>query len=123
ALCRGRPCGCRDRYAAMCGTGRSCAPRIVESSFLCSLIDAVWFSPRAGRGLRPAMSAEPEVRLDLFSARDFDRGRSVYIEAVWLALDALLVRSWLPGSQWRIFLLKAFGAQIGPGVRIKQRVR
>jgi putative colanic acid biosynthesis acetyltransferase WcaF len=69
------------------------------------------------------MPTDPKIRLDLFTTRGFDRGRSTLVELVWLAVDALLVRSWLPGSQLRIFLLKSFGAQIGPGVRIKPHVR
>lgn len=69
------------------------------------------------------MSVDPKIRLDLFTARGFDRGRSTLVELVWLVVDVLFVRSWLPGSQLRIFVLKAFGAQIGSGVRIKPRVR
>lgn len=65
------------------------------------------------------------MRLDQFSSVGFDRGASRSLEAIWLAANALLLSSWLPGSSWRVLLLRAFGARIGrdvvikPGVRIK----
>jgi len=68
------------------------------------------------------MSHHP-VRLDLFSAGDFSRGKNVFIEALWLLADALFVRSSLPGSSLRIWILRGFGAKIGNGVRIKPGVK
>jgi len=62
-------------------------------------------------------------RLDLFNSGGFTRGRSVFVEAAWLLVDALFVRSCLPGSRLRISLLRMFGAKIGDGVRIKPRVK
>ena len=69
------------------------------------------------------MSGNREIRLDRFSARGFDRGRSKLVELAWLVVDALFVRSWLPGSGWRILILRAFGSQIANGVVIKPCVR
>lgn len=63
------------------------------------------------------------MRLDLYDAGGFDRGAARWREVAWLALSGLLVASWLPGSSWRVALLRAFGAQIGRGVVIKPRVR
>ncbi|HCQ66712.1 MAG TPA: colanic acid biosynthesis acetyltransferase WcaF [Rhodobacteraceae bacterium] len=63
------------------------------------------------------------MRLDQFTNPDFDRGASKAKEALWIALDGLLLSSWLPGSGWRAALLRAFGASIGTGVVIKPRVR
>jgi putative colanic acid biosynthesis acetyltransferase WcaF len=63
------------------------------------------------------------MRLERFSAAGFDRGAPRWKEALWLAVDGLLVSSWLPGSAWRVTLLRSFGARIGHGVRIKPRVQ
>lgn len=66
---------------------------------------------------------DPIVRLDLFTNPDFDRGAPRWKEMLWLALQGLLFSSWLPGSGWRLHLLRAFGARIGKGVVIKPGVR
>lgn len=63
------------------------------------------------------------MRLDRFSNPEFARGRPVWVEALWLVLQALLVDCWLPGSRHRVWLLRAFGARIGRGVTIKPRLR
>lgn len=44
-------------------------------------------------------------------------------EALWLLVAGLFVSSWLPGSGWRVAVLRAFGAQIGPGCVIKPGVQ
>ena len=64
----------------------------------------------------------PTMRLDLFRNTKFSRGASRLTELVWLVLSGLLVASWLPGSRWRVWLLRAFGAQIGKNVIIKPHV-
>ena len=53
----------------------------------------------------------------------FSRGRSRLVEVLWLVLDALLVRSRVPGSAHRRLILRAFGALIGKRVLIKPGVR
>lgn len=63
------------------------------------------------------------MRLDTYNSLSFNRGVSRSKEAVWIILEALLFSSWLPGSAWRIRLLRAFGARVGSGVVIKPRVR
>jgi putative colanic acid biosynthesis acetyltransferase WcaF len=63
------------------------------------------------------------VRLDLFDAREFDRGRSRIVEALWLFCSGLFVSSGLPGSLLRVVILRAFGAHISTGVVIKPHVR
>lgn len=63
------------------------------------------------------------MKLDTFSSAGFDRGSSRTAEAAWLVLSGLLVASWLPGSGWRVRLLRAFGAQVGTGVVLKPGVR
>ena len=42
--------------------------------------------------------------------------------AIWLPFSVVFT-SWLPGSFWRIYLLKAFGAIVGSGVIIKPGVK
>ncbi|SLN74542.1 Maltose O-acetyltransferase [Falsiruegeria litorea R37] len=63
------------------------------------------------------------MRLDTFSSADFDRSASRATEALWLLLSGLFVASWLPGSGWRVRLLRAFGARIGTGVVMKPSVQ
>lgn len=62
------------------------------------------------------------MRLDRYSS-NLDRGASRLVDVVWLAANAVLLSSWLPGSAWRVQLLRAFGAKIGRGVVIKPGVR
>ncbi|MGD0076027.1 MAG: WcaF family extracellular polysaccharide biosynthesis acetyltransferase [Candidatus Binataceae bacterium] len=63
------------------------------------------------------------MRLDRFDTGSFSRGRPAWVEALWLLCQALLLNSWLPGSAYRVFLLRLFGAKIGGGVVIKPHVR
>lgn len=74
--------------------------------------------PHQTAGLGPPW----RVRLDRFDNSGFHRGRSRWVEALWLAASMLIVQSGLPGSGVRIWLLRAFGARIAPGVVIKPRV-
>lgn len=63
------------------------------------------------------------MRLDRYSSRGFDRGAGRGTEAAWMLLGAPLVSGLLPGSRWRVALLRLFGARIGRGVVVKPRVR
>jgi len=63
------------------------------------------------------------MKLASFSSRDFDRGATRVKEAAWLFLSGVFVESWLPGSGWRCWLLRRFGATLGERVTIKPRVR
>jgi putative colanic acid biosynthesis acetyltransferase WcaF len=67
--------------------------------------------------------ADTAMRLDQFDNSSFERGRGKVVEALWLLASEALVRSWLPGSGFRVRILRLFGAQIGPGVVIKPHVR
>jgi len=62
------------------------------------------------------------VQLVSFRNDGFERGRSALTEALWIVISAIYVQSPLPGSGLRKFLLRAFGAKIGAGVVVKQRV-
>jgi len=65
------------------------------------------------------------MRLDRFDAGGWERGRSRWLEGLWLLVQALLVASWVPGSAHRAWLLRLFGARIGrgsvlkPGLKVK----
>ena len=63
-----------------------------------------------------------KVRLDLFDSKSFKRGRGVLTEALWVIAFSPLMTSQLPGSRWRVSLLRAFGASIGKAVVIKPHV-
>lgn len=63
------------------------------------------------------------MKLDSYAVGDFDRGRSKLIEMIWYILFYPLVASYLPGSLWRSFVLRLFGAKISVGVVIKPRFR
>jgi putative colanic acid biosynthesis acetyltransferase WcaF len=67
------------------------------------------------------MDKRPTVSLGTYSAR-FDRGASAIVEALWM-ITSIFVCSPAPGSNWRVSLLRLFGATIGSGVVIKPRVR
>jgi putative colanic acid biosynthesis acetyltransferase WcaF len=63
------------------------------------------------------------MRLADFNNDDFDRGRPRWVEACWRVVEGLLFNSWLPGSAWRVWLLRRFGAVVGAGVVVKPHVR
>ena len=64
------------------------------------------------------------MQLEYFDSSNFDRGASRYKETLWL-VTSMIFSSWIPGSTWRCWLLRRFGADIGsmivikPGVRVK----
>ncbi|WP_458791100.1 WcaF family extracellular polysaccharide biosynthesis acetyltransferase [Yoonia sp. MH D7] len=62
------------------------------------------------------------MKLDSYTNPEFSRGASKLTELAWIILGGMAVASWVPGSAWRIALLRIFGAQIGKGVVIKPRV-
>ncbi len=63
------------------------------------------------------------MRLDKYNNSEFNRGRSRITEAMWVLCETFLVRSFLPGSRHRVWLLRLFGATIGRGVVIHPGVR
>ncbi|PXA90953.1 colanic acid biosynthesis acetyltransferase WcaF [Nostoc sp. 3335mG] len=71
----------------------------------------------------PSPSDQPVPDLGRYSAPQFARGRSALVEAAWMAVQALFVSSWLPGSAHRVMLLKLFGARVGTGVVLKPGIR
>lgn len=62
------------------------------------------------------------MRLDQYNANEFDRGVNIAFESLWYVLGVLLA-SPIPGSRWRVALLRAFRARIGSGCVVKPGVR
>ena len=51
-------------------------------------------------------------------------GTPFLLQCIWFCLGLpLLSARWLPGSAWRVLLLRVFGARIGVGCRIKPGLR
>jgi putative colanic acid biosynthesis acetyltransferase WcaF len=74
--------------------------------------------------IRPTRTEVPaQVSLASFNNAGFQRGRPAIVEVLWIVVQALLVRSFIPGSAHRCFLLRLFGAQIGRRVTMKSGVR
>jgi putative colanic acid biosynthesis acetyltransferase WcaF len=75
-------------------------------------------------GERPPL----QVDLRLFSTREGlpggdNKGRPVLVRALWLVVNALVMRNPLLPLRWpKIAALRAFGARVGDGVRIKPSV-
>jgi len=61
--------------------------------------------------------------LDTFNNKYYDRGASLFKEILWLIISGVIFSSWLPGSQWRVGILRLFGAQVGCKVIIKPYVK
>jgi len=55
---------------------------------------------------------------------DWHPGAPLLVQVLWFCLGTqLLAARWLPGSAWRVLLLRAFGARIGRRCRIKPGLR
>ena len=65
-----------------------------------------------------------EVDLRSFKSNPTIAGRSLGVQLLWTLVGSLLLRnSWLPGSRWRVLLLRIYGAKVGKNVVIKNGVR
>lgn len=66
-----------------------------------------------------------QQRLDLYKTPvNWHPGASGVVQTLWFCLGSpLLSLRWLPGSYWRIHLLRAFGARVGDGCRLKPGLR
>lgn len=76
------------------------------------------------RGPVSTTGSPPVFRnLAAFDGAGIDRGRSVAVRCLWLALSGtVLMRWWFP-NRARIAVLRAFGARIGTGCIVRHRVR
>jgi putative colanic acid biosynthesis acetyltransferase WcaF len=70
------------------------------------------------------LATRSEVRLQNFDSKiGLNRGASRLKEGVWYLIKTLFFLSALPyPSRFKVWLLKAFGAEVGSGVVIKPRV-
>lgn len=67
----------------------------------------------------------PNIRRSLagFTGAGYDKGAGVIKQIAWLAISGLIVTRWWCPLVLRTSILRAFGAQIGPGTLIRHRVR
>lgn len=64
------------------------------------------------------------MRLDQYTTGDYTPGASLLKQMLWFFLGEPLVRSrLLPFSNFKIYILRCFGATIGQGVRLKPGVK
>jgi len=61
--------------------------------------------------------------LGSFDNSEFNRGRSLLGEVCWSIIQALFIDSCVPGSSYKLSMLKFFGSKIEEGVCIKPNVR
>lgn len=55
---------------------------------------------------------------------DWHPGAPWLLQTLWFCLGSPLVAArWLPGSAWRVWLLRAFGSRFGAGCRVKPGLR
>lgn len=64
-----------------------------------------------------------EHRLGEFTGAGYDKGRSWLWQAAWVAAQSVLLGAWWFPERYRPGLLRAFGADIGIGVRVRNGVR
>ena len=62
-------------------------------------------------------------RLGDFTGVGYDKGRSRMWQALWFAAQSVLLSGWWFPARFRPALLRAFGADIGTGVVVRNRVR
>ena len=65
--------------------------------------------------------ARGRTDLSTFDNSHYDPGGK-WIRGLWFLMNAIFLRSPLPGSFWKRSLLRLFGAKVGKGVVIKPRV-
>lgn len=65
----------------------------------------------------------PTMSLAGFTGRGYDKGRGRMWQGLWFVVGQPMVASHLCPSRLRVRILRAFGAQIGHGVFIRERVR
>ena len=55
--------------------------------------------------------------------KDFKRGKNFLVEACWVLLFSPIISCFIPGSKWRGYILKFFGAEIGESVRFNRGLK
>nr|WP_137809813.1 MULTISPECIES: putative colanic acid biosynthesis acetyltransferase [unclassified Gordonia (in: high G+C Gram-positive bacteria)] len=58
-----------------------------------------------------------------FTGLGYDKGRNKALQAAWLAVSYAIFQSWWCPNAARVAILRTFGARVGRGAVIRQRVR
>ncbi|OZF04153.1 MULTISPECIES: DapH/DapD/GlmU-related protein [Nocardiaceae] len=58
-----------------------------------------------------------------FTGAGYDKGRPLLVQALWLTVSTVFLGRWWCPNSVRVATLRAFGAQIGPGVLVRHGVR
>ena len=69
------------------------------------------------------LSDSPTRSLAGFQGTGYDKGRPRLVQALWFAVQNVLFYKWWLPAAWRPRLLRLFGAEVGPDVFIRHRVR
>lgn len=64
-----------------------------------------------------------ETALHKFNNSWYKPGRNKFVQMLWFLMGGIFFHSFIPGSSWRRFLLRIFGAKVGKGVIIKPSVQ
>lgn len=73
--------------------------------------------------VQPTLTVTQERRLRDFTGAGYDKGRSKAWQILWfVVMNAAFMKWWMP-MRYRPAILRAFGAQVGERVRIRQNVR
>jgi putative colanic acid biosynthesis acetyltransferase WcaF len=70
----------------------------------------------------PALT-NPGLNLGLHTAGNYEKGRSLFWQALWHATSHLIFQKWWFPGRFRPALLRAFGARVDDSVVIRQGVR
>jgi len=73
--------------------------------------------------VEPALKLVQERRLRSFTGVGYDKGRSRAWQVLWFAVMNIAFMKWWMPMRYRPAILRAFGAQVGERVRIRQNVR
>ncbi|QZS54685.1 putative colanic acid biosynthesis acetyltransferase [Rhodococcus opacus] len=69
------------------------------------------------------MTSHSERSLKGFQGYGYEKGRPRIVQVLWIAVSGLVVMRWWCPRGLRIWILRAFGAEIGDDVLIRHRVR
>jgi putative colanic acid biosynthesis acetyltransferase WcaF len=71
----------------------------------------------------PVLKLVQERSLRSFTGAGYDKGRSKAWQVLWFAVMNIAFMKWWMPMRYRPAILRAFGAQVGDRVRIRQNVR
>jgi putative colanic acid biosynthesis acetyltransferase WcaF len=71
----------------------------------------------------PVLKLVQERNLQSFTGAGYDKGRSKAWQVLWFAVMNIAFMKWWMPMRYRPAILRAFGAQVGERVRIRQNVR